>query len=86
METILKGLVGQGALGLMCSVLFYAVYVLWKRCNNLTDEVIKLATGQVEINTKYKSALDGIEKGVNDILDNQTGQYRIPGGKHEPRR
>jgi hypothetical protein len=68
MDALFKGLLETGApWGILCAVLMFAVGVLWKRCNVLSDRLYELAIAQVRVNTETKRTIQSVEKDVEDI-------------------
>jgi len=68
MSALLQGLLKTGApWGILCAVLLFGIWVLWKRCNILSDRLYELAISQVKVNTETQKAIQSVEKDVEDI-------------------
>lgn len=68
MDALLQGLLKTGApWGILCAVLLFGVWVLWSRCNTLSDRLYELAISQVKVNTETQRAIQSVEKDVEDI-------------------
>ncbi len=75
MDSLIKGLLEAGTpWGILCAALVFAVMVLWKRCNKLSDQLYELATNQLSVNIEHKQTLKQVEKDLDDI----TRRFRVP--------
>lgn len=68
MQSLISTLIDTGApWGLLCAVLMYAVIILWKKCNKLTDRLLSLSEMSIKKDERIHPVLKELVGGFDVI-------------------
>lgn len=66
MQSLISSLIESGApWGLLCAILLYAVIILWKKVNNLSDKLFDLSKTSIEKDERIHPILKELIEDIN---------------------